>query len=156
MARELERLRRGEDDEAAATLELLKRGATLGRTQAAVEHDDRDAAAPERALLVRHEGNEWRDDNRWALEDHRWNLIDQRLSKAGGKRHERVVSLKDGDHRRFLLGPEPLDAERPPRRPPTHIEQAHDMASQSQSGVNPLSISKLNHSNQQASWRQVI
>lgn len=51
-------------------------------------------------------------------------------SKAGRKRHERVASLEDADYRRFLLGPEPLDAERPARRPPVHIEQAHDMASQ--------------------------
>ena len=123
MAPELERLRRGEGDKATAALKLIERGATLGLTQPAVEHYDRDAATPERALLVRHQGNEWRDDNRRPLEDHRWNLIDQRLSKAGRKRHERVMSLEEGDHRQFLLGPEPLDAERPARRPPAHIEQ---------------------------------
>jgi hypothetical protein len=32
-----------------------------------VERDDRDTAASERALLVRHEGNEWRDDDRRPL-----------------------------------------------------------------------------------------
>jgi hypothetical protein len=85
------RLRRGEDDEATAAFKLLERGPALGRTQSAVEHDDRYAAAPERALLVGHEGNEWRDDDRRLLEDHRWHLIDQRLSKTGRKRHERVV-----------------------------------------------------------------
>ena len=136
MAARLECLRRREDDEAAAAFDLLERGATLGRTQSAVEHDDGDAAAPERTLLVRHEGNEWRDDNRRPLEDHRRNLIDQRLSKAGRKRHERVASLKDSDHRRFLLRPEPLDAERPPRPPPAHIAQV-------QRGINPNEASDL-------------
>ena len=116
---------------------LLERGATLGRAQSAVEHDDRDAAAPERALLVRHEGDERRDDDRRPLKDHRWNLIDQRLAKAGRERHERVASLEDGEHRRFLLGPEALDPERPARRPPARIEQAHGMASQRQHGFNP-------------------
>jgi hypothetical protein len=122
----LERLRRGEDDDTIAAFEPVERDATLGRTQSTVEHDDRDAVAPERALLIRHEGNQWRDDNGRPFEDHRRNLIDQRLSKAGRKRHERVVPLEDGDHRRFLLGPEPPDTERPARYPPAHIEQAHE------------------------------
>ena len=47
------------------------------------------------------------------------------------------MSLEEGDHRRFLLGPEPLDAEPPARRPPAYIEQAHDTASQSQHRVSP-------------------
>jgi hypothetical protein len=85
----------------------------------------------ERAFLICHEGNEWRHDNRRPIEDHCWNLVDQRLSKAGRKRDERVVSIEDGDHRRFLLRPEPLDAERAARRPSAHIEQAHDVASKS-------------------------
>src|SRR5262249_35035228 len=55
----LQRLRRGEDDEAAAAFDLLECGATLSLTQPAVEHDDGDAAASQRALLVRHEGDEW-------------------------------------------------------------------------------------------------
>ncbi len=38
----LERLRSGEDNEAATAFELLERRATLGGTQSAVEHDDRD------------------------------------------------------------------------------------------------------------------
>src|SRR5262249_10501726 len=69
--------------------------------------------------------------------NHRWNLIDQRLTKAGREPHERVASFEDRDHRRFLLGPKPLDAESPARRPPAHIEQAHGMASRRQDGVNP-------------------
>jgi hypothetical protein len=55
----LERLGRGEDDELAAAFELIERGTTLSQAQSAMEHDDRDAAAFKRALLVRHEGNEW-------------------------------------------------------------------------------------------------
>ena len=52
----LECLRRGENDEPAAAFEPLERGATLGWTQSAVNHDCGNAAAPERTLLVRHEG----------------------------------------------------------------------------------------------------
>ncbi len=40
--------------------EPLERRATFGRTQSAVEQDDRDAAAFERAFLG-YEGNDWRD-----------------------------------------------------------------------------------------------
>jgi len=47
-------------DEPATGFDLFDRCATLDRTQAAVEHHDRNASAPERVLLVRHEGNEWR------------------------------------------------------------------------------------------------
>jgi hypothetical protein len=92
-----------------------------------VEHDDWDASAPECAFLVRHEGDEWRDDNGRPIQDHRRDLIYQRLAKAGRKRRERIASIEDGDHRRFLLGPEPLNAERSASRPPARIEQAHDM-----------------------------
>ena len=143
MVRELERLGRSEDDETAAAFEPLQRGAALRRAQSAMEHDDRDTAAPERPLLVRHEGDEGRDDDRRPLKDHRWNLIDQRLAKAGRERHQRVASLEDGEHRRFLLGPEALDVERPARRPPAHFEQAHDMASQRQHGFNPNDAAAL-------------
>jgi hypothetical protein len=92
-----------------------------------VEDDDGDAAALERALLVRHESNERRDDDRGPLNNHRRDLIDERLPKAGRKRHDRIVSLEDGDHRRFLFGSQALDAERPARRLPAQIEKAHKM-----------------------------
>ena len=137
MVRELERLGRREDDETAAAFEPVQRGATLGGAQSAVEHDDRDTTAPECPLLVRHEGDEGRDDDRRPLKDHRWNLIDQRLPKAGRERHQRVASFQDGEHRRFLLGPEAFYPECPARRSPARIEQAHDMASQRQHGFNP-------------------
>jgi uncharacterized Fe-S radical SAM superfamily protein PflX len=51
--------------------------------------------------------------------------MDERLPKAGRKRHERVVPLEDSDHRRFLFGSQTLDAERPARRLPAQIEKAH-------------------------------
>jgi hypothetical protein len=53
--------------------------------------------------------------------------MDERLPKAGRKRHERVVPLEDSDHRRFLFGSQTLDAERPARRLPAQIEKAHTM-----------------------------
>jgi hypothetical protein len=136
-------LGRSEDDETAAAFELIERGPALGRAQSAVEHDNWDAASPEGSLLVRHEGDEGRDDDRWPLKDHRRNLIDQRLPKAGRERHQHVASIENGEHRRFLLGAEAVDPERPARRAPARIEQAHDMASQRQHGFNPNDAAAL-------------
>ena len=120
----LERLGRGEDDQAAALLEALKCRPALGGAQAAVKRDDRNAASLKRLLLIRHEGNERRDHNRRAIKDHRWNLIDQRFAKAGRQRHERVASVQNGEHGRFLLGPQALDAEGAARRAAREVEQA--------------------------------
>ena len=136
----LERFRRGEDDQPAAGFELRERGATLRHTQSAVEHDDRHAVARERAFLVGHEGNERRDDNRRPIDNHRWSLANQRLSKTGRKRHWCIASLEDGNHRRLLFAPEPLDTERPAHSPAAHIEQTHDAASRSQPGINPRNL----------------
>ena len=121
----LERLGRRENDQAAAFFEPLKRRPALGGAQPAVKRNDRDAASFQCALLIRHEGNERRDNDRRPLKDHRWNLIDQRFAKAGRQRHERVASVENGEHRRFLLGPQALDAEGAARGLPAGVEQAH-------------------------------
>ena len=121
---QLECLGRSEDDQAAALLEGLKYRPALGGAQAAVKRDDGDAASLKRLLLIRHEGNERRDHNRRAIEDHRWNLIDQRFAKAGRQRDERVATVQNGEHGRFLLGPQALDTERAARRAAREVEQA--------------------------------
>jgi hypothetical protein len=107
----LERLGSGEDDQAAALSEPLKRRPALGGAEAAVKRDDRNATSSERLLLIRHEGNERRDHDRRPIKNHRRNLIDQRLAKARRQGHQRVASVQNGEHRRCLLGPQALDAE---------------------------------------------
>ena len=97
----LERLWRRENDQSAAFFEPLKRSTTLGCAQPAVKRNHRDAAPFQCALLIRHEGNERRDNNRRPLNDHRWNLVDQRLAKAGRQRHERIAPVENGEHRRI-------------------------------------------------------
>ena len=125
VAAELERLGRREHDQAAASLEPLERSPSLGRAQPAVKRNHRDAALPESAFLIRHEGNERRDNDRRPLEDHRWNLIDQRLAEARRQCHQRVASVQNGEHRQFLLGPQAWDAKGPARGLPAGVEQVH-------------------------------
>ena len=79
---QFERLGRGKDDQAAAVFEPRERRAPLGHTQPAVQRDDGHAAALERLLLVGHERDQRRDDDRRPLQDHGRDLIDQRLAKA--------------------------------------------------------------------------
>ena len=121
----LECLGRGENDEAAAFSEPLKRSPSLGRAQPAVKRNHRDAAPPESAFLIRHEGNERGDNNRRPLKNYRWNLIDQRLAKARRQRHQRVASVQNGEHRQFLFGAEAWDAKSPACGLPAGAEQAH-------------------------------
>ena len=90
-----------------------------------MNRNNRDAALFQCALLVGHESNEWRDNDRRLLKNHRWNLVDQRFAEASRQRHEGVASVENGQHRRFLLGPQALDAEGATRGLTAGGEQAH-------------------------------
>ena len=124
----LERLGRRENDQAAALLEPFKRSPSLGRAQPAVKRNHRDAAPFESVLLIGHEGNERRDNNRRPIKNHRWDLVDQRLAKARRQRHQCIASVENGEHRQFLLRPQALDAKGPARGLPAGAEQVHSLS----------------------------
>jgi len=121
----LERFGRREHDQAAAFFEPVECSPPLGRAQPAVKRNHRDAAALQSAFLIRHEGNERRDNNRRPMNNHRRDLIDQRFAKAGRQRHQGIASVEDGEHRRFLFGPQGRDTKDAARGLPAGIEQAH-------------------------------
>src|SRR5690606_30657617 len=107
----LERLGRRQHDERSAGGEPLERGAALGGAQAAVEANHRQAPPLERALLIGHQRDQRRHDDRRPIERQRHRLIEQRLAVAGRQHGQRIAPVEERAKRTLLLRPQPRDAE---------------------------------------------
>lgn len=68
---------------------------------------------PARPLdLVLHEGDEWRDDQRQAIDEERRHLVADALASAGGKNAECIPTMENGPYELLLARPEAVVSER--------------------------------------------
>jgi len=92
----LERLGRRQHDERPALREPLESVPAFGHAQAAVEPDHGQTAPLERLLLVGHQRDEGRYDDRGTLEQQCRRLVEKRFAVAGRQHGQHVPPVEDG------------------------------------------------------------
>jgi hypothetical protein len=111
-----EPLRRDVDQPGLAVADAAERGGDRVLRHRRGEHLDAvDAAVSKRAVLILHEGDERRDDQRHTRRDERGQLVAERLSRSGRHDGEHVAAVQERLDGLALARPETGVSEEPPQ-----------------------------------------